>query len=196
MYFLIALCVAFSCMAGCSGQTRLTGSLSDFYEQLPDDLTWKKEKESRLPQNEVERSVVQVAADHRIQKQGSTSIMYVSRKEQDTYVATAESLSESPSLFNPKKVVRYVVQAGRIRATMGPCLEPFPDAVLERSLLAVTERAVAGGGWVVVPVLDWVEPVVFKGVVQGKCRVEIAIYRAENGPGELICTRTVNPCPP
>ncbi len=183
-------------LPGCSGKHTLFGSMSSFYDKLPEELTWKKEQGLRPPRNAVEISVVAVATSRQDQIHGEHSIFYLTHKGDDIYVAAVETLSHDGSRFEPKKVVRFVVNSGKIRAIMGPCLEPFPDVAFERSLLFATQKAIAEGGWSVIPLSDWIEPVSLRGIVHGRCAVEVAIYEVDNGPGDLICTRMINPCPP
>ncbi len=195
-YLSLVGCILCCLISGCSGKRTLFGSLNTYYDAPPEELSWKKETELRTPRNSVEESVVEVAASHKDQTNGALSTVYITHKGEDTYVATVESLSRNPSRFDPKNVVRYVVRTGRIRAIMGPCLEPFPDSAFERSLLFATQKAIAEGGWSVIPISDRIKPVSLKGIVHGKCTVEVAIYEVDNGPGDLICTKLINPCPP
>ena len=196
-YLLVVGCVICCFMSGCCGEYQLIATFNRHSEELPDNLNWKKERELRLPQNELEESVVMVAARQQAWGNGKTMIVYVTHDDKDTLVDVVEDISNSTNRFEPKKVVRYIVQSGRIKATMGPSIEPFPDVSFERSVLVTIQRAIAEGGWSVVPILNWIEPVTLKGTVLGRCNVEVKIFRTEyGGPGELICTKSMNPCPP
>jgi hypothetical protein len=193
-YFLIVV-ICF-CLAGCCGDYQLIAFRKPL-DEFSGDLNWKKERELRSPQNELEESVVQVATNHQVQGNGKTMIVYVTHEGNDSLIAAVENISESTYRYEPKRVVRYIVQSGRIRATMGPSIEPFPDVSFERSVLFATHKAIAEGGWSVVPILNWIEPVTLKGIVLGRCHVELRIFRTDyGGPGDLICTKSINPCPP
>ena len=195
-YLLIMACAVCCFMSGCCGDYQLI-AFGRQSEWLPDDLNWKRERELRLPQNELEKSVVEVAANHRVQGDGKTMVVYVTHEEKDTLIAAVENVSNSNYRFEPKKVVRYIVQSGRIRATMGPSIEPFPDISFERFALFTIHKAIVEGGWSVVPILNWIEPVTLKAIVHGRCNVEVKVFRTEyGGPGDLICTKSMNPCPP
>lgn len=192
---LVVVCAGYCFMSGCCGDYQLI--VVRDRTALPDSLNWQKELSLCLPRNELEKSIVAVAANHREQESGKTMIVYISHDERETLVATVENISPSDNKFEPKKLVRYLVQSGRIRATMGPNVEPFPDATFERSVLFTSQKALEEGGWAVNPILDWVEPVAIRGTVLGKCNVEVKIFRTDNGgPGDLICTKSVNPCLP
>lgn len=189
-------CVVCFFLSGCCGNYTLIGTMDEDH-WLSDDLQWKYERESRLPHDATEELVVRVAASHRNLVDGNVTVVYISNDLNDTLVNTVEDISGSNDCFAPKKIVRYLVKSGRIHAVQGPNMEPFPDVTFERSVLFAAGRAVIEGGWSVVTIKDWTQPVALKGVVYGKCTVEVSAFIAGNdGPGTKLCAKKVNICKP
>jgi len=182
-------------ISGCCGDYQLI-TFGRYGESTPDDLIWKKERESHLPRNQLEEHVVGVAANHRAAGDGNVMIVFVTRDNDDILVAAVENTAKNGSRFEPKKVMRYIVEKGRIKATMGPTIEPFPDVALERAALLAVHKAITEGGWAVVPVLNWIQPVAVKATTVGPCFVEVKFFEMNyGGPGNYICSKTMNPCP-
>jgi hypothetical protein len=190
----LILCVLALFLSGCCGNYTLIGFM-DSDHWLSDDLKWRYEQESRLPRGETEGLVVRVAATQRSLVDGNMVIVYISNDQKDSLVVTVEDTSGSKDCFAPKKVVRYLVKSGRIHAVQGPHLEPFPDVAFERSVLHTAGKAATEGGFSVVTIRDWLQPVALKGVVFGNCTVEVTAFAAENdGPGPRLCAKMVNIC--
>jgi hypothetical protein len=203
-------------LSGC-GKYKLIGSMSESY--LPDELQWKHEKDSRLPQGKIEELVVRVAADHHTLTDGTKTIVYLSDISGGQYIQTLVAVFEGISdfkktdnpvvavfgdisdkripddpTFSPKRVERYLVQSGRIHASMGPNIEPFPDEHLESAVTTAAIKTVKQGGSEVMLVSGWSQLVVLKGQGHG-CNVEIICYRAKaGGPGDELFRKTVNGC--
>ncbi len=189
----VVSCVSLS---GCCGNYQLIG-LMDKWRPLQDDLQWRQERELRAPRDRVEELVVRVAANHLALVDGSMMVVYISHNQKDTLICAVEDISDTKDGFAPKRVTRYLVQSGRIHAVQGPLLEPFPDVAFERSVVYIAGRAVSEGGMSVVTVGNWLKPLALKGVVSGKCKVEVSVFAAEpNGPGPMLCRKSVNVCGP
>jgi len=165
--------------------------------QLPDELQWKPEKELRLAQDKTEELAVKVVADHQTLTIGKKIIVYVAGDQNEALVAVIENISDDDNTFSPKKVERYLIRSGRIHASMGPSIEPFPDVAFERSVIAAAKNALSDGGLSIMVVLDWSQPVSLKGIPHGRCNVEIVGNKIEaGGTGDELFRKTINCCRP
>ena len=208
--------MALLCLSSC-GKFRLIGPIA--YNSLPDELQWKYEKESRLPRSNIEELVVRVAADHHTLTNGNKKIVYISDisggQQLKTVVAVSEEISGNikpdnapftlfgntannsttdDPVLSPRKVERYLIQLGRILASMGPSIEPFPDEQLERAINAAAIKTVKQGGYEAMLVSGWSQSVILKGQGYG-CGVELICYSAQaGGRGKELFRKMVNGC--
>ena len=93
-YLLIVICAICCSLAGCCGDYQLIAFRRPL-DEFSGDLNWKKERELRSPQTELEKSVVQVAANHQVQGNGKIMIVYVTHEDNDTLIAAVENISDS-----------------------------------------------------------------------------------------------------
>jgi hypothetical protein len=190
--FSISICLLLS---SC-GNYKLVGSLSR-YGNITDKHPWKSYGESYSPQNEIDELAIIAAKKNMKIREGNQVAVNVFNNKQYSYVATYEDKSFSENKYDIKEITYYLIVSEKILATRGPIYEPFPDELFERSVHICANNAILEGGSSTLFVTGWVQPVMLKADVASQCDIEVVARRVErDGPGEMLCNKTINICIP
>jgi len=190
--FSIVICL----FASSCGKYKLVGSLS-YDGGFSDEYPWEKPVESYLPQDEIDRLAVEAAKENRKIIFRNLVAVNVMSDGKYSHVAIYEDDSHSEDMFISKKIIHYLVVSEKVFAKRGPIYEPFPDVYFERSVHICARKAFLDGGSSTLFFTGWIQPVMLKGDLTSRCSVDVVAHRAElDGPGEILCKKTVNICLP
>ena len=188
--------IVFCLLISSCGNYKLVGSISrdgGFSDEHP----WEYfDGMSALP-SEIDRLAIVAAIENKKIISGNLVAVNVMKDKKYTYVAIYEDKKHAEEMFSPKKVMHYLVVSEKIFAIRGPTYEPFPDVSFERSVHICARKAFLEGGSSTLFVTGWVQPVMLKADVTSRCSVDVVAHRAElDGPGEMLCKKTINTCLP